>query len=136
MFQIQITPKTPYVIQQGKNHQWDVSAVIGMSGEMQGVVVISLNAKTLKTVMKKLGTEVDDANFDNQSADLVGEIVNIIAGNAKGDLEEYDINISLPSVVNGSDHRINWPSQAIPIVGIPFESEAGNFNVNVCIKPT
>jgi hypothetical protein len=58
----------------------------------------------------------------------VGELTNIIAGNAKRDLEEYRINISLPGVIVGHAYEINWP-KGIPVITIPFTSEFGKFDV-------
>ena len=65
--------------------------------------------------------------------DGVGEMVNIIAGNAKKDLSEFRIMISLPGVITGNDYQIKWPS-GVPVISIPFESDLGDFSVNVSLK--
>ena len=65
--------------------------------------------------------------------DCVGEMVNIIAGNAKKDLAGFRVEISLPGVITGHTYKINWP-QGVPIITIPFESDAGMFNVNVSFR--
>ena len=58
--------------------------------------------------------------------------MNIIVGNAKKDLEEYKISISLPGVITGKDYRIKWPD-GIPIITVPFSSDIGNFTLNVSL---
>jgi chemotaxis protein CheX len=68
----------------------------------------------------------------NEVLDGVGEFVNIIVGNAKKDLEEYKIVISIPGVVTGKNYRIKWPD-GIPIITIPFRSDIGNFSLNVSL---
>ncbi len=62
--------------------------------------------------------------------EMVGEMVNIIAGNASTTLENYRINISVPFVIQGSNHAVTWPHKA-PIISIPFSTPFGPFEVNV-----
>ena len=57
----------------------------------------------------------------------------VIAGNAKKDLSEFRIEISLPGVITGTTYRIHWP-EGIPVVAIPFDSEVGPFSVNVSLR--
>ena len=65
--------------------------------------------------------------------DGVGELVNILAGNAKKDLLDFRIIISLPGVITGNKYKINWLKD-VPVITIPFESELGDFTVNVSLK--
>ena len=65
--------------------------------------------------------------------DGVGELTNILAGNAKKDLVDFKIVISLPGIVTGTNGFINWP-KGIPVITIPFESEFGSFSVIVSLQ--
>jgi chemotaxis protein CheX len=53
----------------------------------------------------------------------------MIAGAAKAQLEQYQLSVSLPSVICGKNHSINFPSNSTPIV-LPFQSKIGP----VCIE--
>src|SRR3954470_15012627 len=69
------TPSTSY----------DVSGLIGFSGEVIGSVVVSFQrAAAIKIVSAFTGTEMDPESPD--FADAVGELTNMIAGSAKKDL--------------------------------------------------
>ena len=85
---------------------------------------IAVVSKMAQAKYTALGAEVIDG---------VGELVNIIAGNAKQGLTEFRIEISLPGVVTGQSYQIHWP-EAIPVVAIPFESELGKLSVNVSLR--
>ena len=112
--------------------QWDISGIIGLAGEILGVVVISFPttlALKLVSFLEKRETKI----IDESVVDLVGEIINIIAGNAKKDLEEHKIAISLPTVVRGSRHTFPGLS-GTPMVAIPFTCEKGEFSLQVSMK--
>lgn len=111
---------------------WDISGIIGLAGEILGVVVISFpKILALKLVSGLEGKEIKI--MDDTVVDMVGEIVNIIAGNAKRDLEEHQIAISLPTVVRGQRHSFPGLS-GTPLVAIPFKSEKGDFLLLVSMK--
>jgi chemotaxis protein CheX len=110
----------------------EISAIIGLAGDTTGAVVLSFSKETaLKIVShfaKKQYTEIDSEVLNS-----VGELTNIIAGNAKRELEEYRINISLPGVIVGHKYEINWP-KGVPVITIPFTCEYGGFTVNVSMR--
>ena len=99
---------------------WDISGIIGMSGEVTGAVAISMKDITAFQVTKIL-TGSEHKSIDSDVTDAVGEIINIIAGNVKKDFEEeLRIKISLPTIVKGKAHTIVWPSEKTRIICIPF----------------
>ena len=99
---------------------WDISGIIGLSGEASGAVAISLKDITAFHVTDIL-TGSKHTSFDSDVTDAVGEIINIIAGNVKKEFEEeLRIKISLPSIVKGQAHSIIWPSEKTRIICIPF----------------
>ena len=52
---------------------------------------------------------------------MLGEIVNIIAGNVKNVFErKHRVKISMPSIIKGKAHSIVWPSEKARIICIPF----------------
>jgi chemotaxis protein CheX len=108
-----------------------LSGVIGLSGKtLQGAVAIVLAEETAITATERfLGTNVQTVTAE--VVDCVGELVNMIAGNAKAQLEAYSLSLSLPSIVRGSDHLIEFPSNAEPIVCIPFDGDIGQIVLQV-----
>jgi chemotaxis protein CheX len=99
---------------------WDISGIIGLSGQISGAVSISMKDLVAFKVTKNL-TGVAHNSFDIDVIDAIGEIINIIAGNIKKEFEEsFRTAISLPSIIQGKGHRIIWPSDKIRIICIPF----------------
>jgi chemotaxis protein CheX len=118
----------------GVQPQFDVSGVIGLSGTARGTVVLSLSRETaLRAAEAVLGERPDAINADVR--DAVGELTNIIAGNAKAKLESYALNVSLPTVITGKGHCIDFPREVIPIC-IPFDSPWGPVIVEVGLQET
>jgi chemotaxis protein CheX len=110
----------------------EVSGIIGLAGETAGAVVLSFSRQTAMNIVSVFSKKTYTA-LTNEVLDGVGELVNIIAGNAKQGLTEFRISISLPGVVVGKDARIHWPD-GVPVIAIPFDSELGSFSVNVSLK--
>jgi chemotaxis protein CheX len=67
--------------------------------------------------------------------DAIGEIVNIIAGNVKKNLEDmFKIVISLPKVVHGKAHIVVIPDDRMRLLCIPFkifENETISLSINI-----
>ena len=110
-----------------------VSGVIGLSGLAVGTVVVSLSKEVaLKVASTMLGDEATEINDD--VLDAVGELANVVAGAAKSELEEYHMNVSLPSVVTGDGHEIHFPSSVRPIC-IHFHTDWGPLSLEVGMAP-
>ncbi len=110
---------------------YDISATIGLSGKAQGIIAIAYDLSTaMKSVAGMIGAPVP-ANSP-ELTDAIGEIVNIIAGYAKKDLAQYELEISLPSVITGQGHFICTPSRTMALV-VPFSCKYGNFSMEVAL---
>ena len=132
MLQTQIKPGKPEIKKQ-PSPTYDVSGVIGVSGEATGSITLSFpKLVALKVVSKFIETEIKIIGAD--VTDAVGELTNIIAGSAKKDLKNFRVAISLPKVVIGKNHSVNSPKNTEDIL-IPFDSPFGNFNLEVSLKP-
>jgi chemotaxis protein CheX len=113
--------------------QHDVSGIIGMSGDVVGVVVLSFPRSVAKVIVGKFaGMElpVDGEDF----ADAVGELINMISGAAKSQFEGKSVSISCPSVILGSGHQVAKPSDTVG-VSIPCSVYCGQFSIDVAIRP-
>lgn len=113
--------------------QHEVSGVIGLSGRAVGTVVLSFSKPVaLKAASTMLMSDMEDLNDD--VLDAVGELTNMVAGGAKAKLEQYRLQLSLPSVVTGKGHAVHFPSEVTPI-GIPFETDWGMLTLEVGFAP-
>lgn len=128
MLDCQITRGEPFV-KQGSQPHHEVSGIIGLSGKAKGMVVLSLErevALAATAVMLEENLEAIDADV----VDAIGELANVIAGGAKAKLEQFALSVSLPSVVIGTTHSLEFPSRVTPI-SIPFACSWGGVILDV-----
>jgi chemotaxis protein CheX len=121
------------ILKQDARLDYDISGIIGLSGKVIGTVALSFPQATALAVCNKF-MSADLKEMNGEILDAVGELVNIVAGNAKKSLSEFSIEISLPSVIVGKNHRIVEPKGSVGFV-IPFASAFGNFHMAVSLKP-
>lgn len=112
---------------------YDVSGIIGFSGEIVGSVVVSFQMEAAKKLVSALaGMDIDETSPD--FVDALGEIANMVAGSAKNDLGKK-ASIAIPTVILGRNHVIGRLS-GVPCIVIPCRTPVGDFSVEVNIKPT
>lgn len=110
---------------------YEVSGSIGISGEVVGCVVVSFpEAIALQLASALLGEELKQV--DEDCTDAIGEIANMVAGDAKKEFPKGNTTISVPSVVIGK-HRIAFP-KGVPIISIPCRTDQGTFVIDVALK--
>ena len=112
----------------------DVSGIIGLTGAARGSLALSFSDKCIiKIVNNMLGENFTEANAEVR--DAVGEITNMISGDARKRLEANGLVITaaIPTVVFGKSHRINHVMGG-PSIIIPFETDEGPFVVDVCLS--
>jgi chemotaxis protein CheX len=128
----ELQAEMPYFADSNAANDWDVSAVIGLTGKAKGAVVVSMKYELAMEVTsiltgatrKSMRARVvnNEMPSDSDMIDAMGEIVNIIAGNVKQELEDaFRLVISLPTIVKGKEHSINWPHEQARIICIPFK---------------
>jgi chemotaxis protein CheX len=123
----------PFLDERARKHRWDISAVMVLTGSAIGIVAIRLTKLLADKLLVKSGVEwASEEERENLCDAMVGEMVNIISGNASGKLTGYNIDISVPIVIQGENHTVSWPERA-PIIGVPFSTDCGPFMVNVCL---
>jgi chemotaxis protein CheX len=131
MLSLEVKPGQPQ-LRDEKNFSYDVSGIIGLSGEAQGSICLSFpKLMALKVVSKLLGAEIKIVGAE--VADGIGEIANIVAGNAKQHLPGFNLSISLPKVVVGPGHYVASP-KGVPTIVVPFVSVMGNFAMEVSLR--
>jgi chemotaxis protein CheX len=86
-----------------------------------------------KAVSSFVGEAYDTISSD--VVDGVGELTNIIAGDAKNRLMQkgYSFDIGLPKIVVGRNY-VTAQSQSVPCIVISFASSIGPFGLEVSLK--
>jgi chemotaxis protein CheX len=112
--------------------KYDVSGIIGFSGALRGTVVISLDqAVAFAAAESFLGSRPESINAE--IVDLVGELANMIGGNAKERMGIAGINLGLPTVISGKGHYVSFdPGARVEI--LPFETAWGPLTVEIGIR--
>ncbi|MHC6203538.1 chemotaxis protein CheX [Breznakiellaceae bacterium SP9] len=131
----EVIPESPYPFDKNAKHEWDISGVIGVTGDARGTMVISMKKDlAFKLAGKLTGKTYTQLNDD--VADTIGEIVNIISGNAKRGLEKmFRLFISLPIIVRGKGHSIAWATGQTNILSIPFTIfENDQFTLSITLE--
>lgn len=111
-----------------------ISAAIGLSGDISGSVVIHIHPKVAADIVESwLGESLSPDSADVR--DAVGEIANIVLGDAKTTMSSGHINftISIPNVISGREYSFSYRSD-IQVSLIPFTAPQGNFAVEVATK--
>lgn len=114
--------------------QGDVSGIIGFTGSVVGSFAVSFSEKCILKIASNMLSEEFPA-ITKDIEDAVGELTNIISGDARKRLhgEQLTIAASLPTVVSGKDHTIEHVLGTSSIV-IPFTTPDGPFVIDVCVK--
>jgi len=119
---VDIQPRHPHFLDPEKGFEWDISAVIGLSGVVKGAVIISMKAELAIKLTDLLAGPGHDS-IDADVVDAIGEINNIIAGNIKPRVPNGEkIVISIPTIIKGKEHSIAWPSKQTRILCIPHKA--------------
>ncbi|MCL2809766.1 MAG: chemotaxis protein CheX [Treponema sp.] len=132
---IDVIPRHPHFLDPDKGFEWDISAVIGLSGIVKGAVIVSMKADLALKLTDILAGE-GHTEIDADCVDAIGEINNIIAGNIKPKIPNGDkIVISIPTIIKGKEHSIAWPSRQTRILCIPHKAfENDIFHLMVAIE--
>lgn len=124
-------PGKPYV-KQDKKAVGDISGVIGLTGSTKGAVVVSFSREcAMKVVSSMMGEQYTD--LTDEVRDAVGEITNMVSGDARRSLAELGANFEagIPTVVVGKGHEITSMGKG-PCLAIPFKVD--NFDMTVEIS--
>ena len=110
----------------------DISGVMGLSGTASGSVVISLTNKLAKILVGRM--LMDENVADSDVRDGVGEIINMISGQAKAALAntKHHFALSLPTVVSGHGHEISH-KKGTPCIVVVFQAENEKLAIQVSL---
>jgi len=128
MAMVNPVPGEPF-LKTTKRSKGDISGVIGLAGVKRGVIIISFTSAAIcKIVGSMLGMEY--TTIDQDVADAVGELANMISGDARRRLNEMGMvfEAGLPTVVRGPGHEIESVTNG-PVMAVPFTVDGHEFEV-------
>ncbi len=111
----------------------DVTGVVGLTGDSTGTISLTFDkGSILKIYSNMFGEELDEINRD--VADSVGELTNIISGQARKKLEAAGKKFhgAIPTMITGENHQIIHIGNG-PKMAFPFTIDEGGFVVEVCL---
>ena len=114
----------------------DITGLIPMSSpRATGTLAVSFSEKVILHIAENmLGEKFTSIN--DEIADLVGELTNMVTGGAKQMLESkgYDFDMATPTVITGRGQKISHVNHNGGVVIIPFSTDVGDFYVEICFK--
>ncbi len=123
----------PFLVKQQLTHGWNISGIIGIVGDIEGILVMRLTEEFALKLLELSGMGYEDQEeCDELKRALVAETVNVISGNALPLLKADMVDITPPVVIQGENHTISWPSSS-PKIGIPFSTDFGEFEIQISI---
>jgi len=132
MARIETKVGKPY-IKKDSSSLGDVSGIIGITGDASGSFSITFTESCIKAIVSNmLGMEVTELNDDVK--DAVGELTNMICGDARRRLEEQGIKLvgAIPTIIAGKGHSITHMAKG-PILVVPFETPNGPFVIELAL---
>ena len=127
--QIKVIPGVPS-IKSGRKTWGDITGLIGMvSNEIKGNMIVSFEEKSILAIVSKMIFE-EKTELDSEVIDAVGEITNMIVGNAKREFSEKGMVFSMarPIVLAGRSIELTQITEE-PTISIPFSTAMGDFVV-------
>jgi len=127
MFNVEVSVGKPS-LKQAKTASSDITGVVGLVGEKTGMLAVSLSGSAATCIYSILFGEEADSHRDPAVVDAMGELTNIISGQARMGLETSGISLraAVPMVVVGKGMEICFTSK-LPVVSLPlhFELKSG-----------
>ena len=111
----------------------DTAIVIGVTGESEGSVLLSMERSTALRVGNVMNGRPADAAGDIDT-DALGEIANMVAGNAASALNDlgFEFHITPPVVVGREGQSIS--TENVEVFQIPIMTGHGEITMNVLLR--
>ncbi len=111
----------------------DITVLINLVGQIQGVVLYELSQETaINFVSRMLGQKFTE--FDNLAQSGIAELGNVISGKATVELSKagLDSTISPPTMIIGKGTQISTID--FPRIIVPIQTEMGEVTVHLALK--
>jgi chemotaxis protein CheX len=111
----------------------DVTAVVGVTGTVNGLVLYSMNEATAMAIVSRIMHQEFSA-FDALAQSGIGELGNVITGRAGVLLSEagYPSNITPPAVVLGKGSIVT--TLDLNRLVLPLQTEIGSLEIQIVLR--
>ncbi len=103
---------------------------ISFTGSVSGVVFYGFDLDVAFRIAEAISPGMSQTNFKKDYLDIMGEIGNIIAGNAVSMIMDEEVTLSLPEVISKSDYEKEKPGTGM-IYMIPLLCPFGYITIYV-----
>jgi chemotaxis protein CheX len=111
----------------------EVTVMIGVVGQIQGIVMYGMSERTVKNIVSQMTGEPTPI-FDKLTESAIAELGNVITGTAGIELEEsgFVCRIAPPSVIVGRGVIISTVD--IERLVIPLHTQYGDLEISVALR--
>jgi len=97
--------------------------LIGLTGNIQGTVVISLSVETARKIASAMMGGCEIIQLDELAKSAIGELCNMILGNTAMKFSEKNIHIDItpPTILTGDNIELSIHKSVIVCIPIEFE---------------
>ena len=112
----------------------DVAIIIGITGGVTGDIVYSMSYPMVQKIAEVLMPGLSEEQMMNEYKDIVGELANMITGNAMNLFPSTGkvIEMTTPTVIDGKNFNITMIKQTT--LGITLYSPMGQLEMNIALK--
>lgn len=110
----------------------NANVVLGVTGDLKGSILFSFN-KDMTLEMVRIMSGLEMKTIDNFVSSALGEVANIIGGNALTNLTCYNYICDLvpPQVIIGEYKSLSMANKKALL--IPLRTDIGEFDINIFI---
>lgn len=121
-------------VKENTHPSMEIAIIIGIEGGITGQIVYSMDFNMVQKIADVLMPGMSDEQMKSEYADIIGEIANMITGNAMNLLAATDkvIDITTPQVVDINHDSVEWLQQTT--IGIILYSPMGQLELNIALS--
>ncbi len=113
----------------------DVVIKVDITGNASGFVIYSLGFYTVNKIAEVLVPGLSEEQIQSEYKDIMGEIANMITGNALNVLANTGLDISTPRVMHRSEFAMPSPGK-LAVLALKLYSPYGQLEITVVLKPS
>ncbi len=114
---------------------YEVSIIIGVFGFVTGQVVYSMKKEVAVRLVQRILGEVSAKEMKELFVDTLGEVANMITGNATSLLNkrhDHSLTITTPAIITGSQVSVKLVPN--PTVALGMYTPYGPIEINLCLE--
>ena len=113
----------------------EIIIYVGITGKVKGFAAFSLTQSTACDIASKMMGGMPVNGFDEMAKSAIGEMANMICGNATGKFYElgYGMDITPPAIMTGKELHLS--SSIKKVLKIPLElTEVGEIDIQIALE--